>query len=116
MWLEVDSDLIIGIHNERCDSDYEWVEYEGDSEPNPGDKWDGKKVIAVEEDALTKSGEINAIAQAHIFDYYPTWKQLNIMRDGTKTATNKMSKFIDAVREWTHDKKPDLKKLDKIKP
>lgn len=119
MWLEVDDGLIIGIHNEHCDSDYEWIEYDGENEPNPGDEWDGEKVVTVavdDDDALSEVEETNAIAQAYIFEYYPTWKQLNIMRDGTKTANTKMSKFIDAVRKWTHDKKPDIKALEKIKP
>jgi hypothetical protein len=42
MWLEIDDDLIIGVHSDKCDNDCLWVEFDG--EANPGDRWHKNKV------------------------------------------------------------------------
>lgn len=43
------------------------------------------------------------LCRNHIFKYYPDWKQLDIMRRGTKEANDKMNTFIDTCRDWSND-------------
>lgn len=54
-----------------------------------------------------EKGDINFIAGEHIRKYYPEYKQLNIMRSGTLEEQEKMTKFIDAVRNWANSENPD---------
>lgn len=51
--------------------------------------------------------EINEFAQEHIFKYYPSWKQSNILREGDQTEITKMGTFIDSVRSWSNGENPD---------
>tara|TARA_Y100000385_G_C12627314_1_gene439675 strand:+ start:155 stop:520 length:366 start_codon:yes stop_codon:yes gene_type:complete len=48
------------------------------------------------------SEEINNFAQNQIYKFYPSWKQSNILREGTAEQKNKMGIFIDAVRNWSN--------------
>lgn len=51
--------------------------------------------------------EINEFAQEHIFKYYPSWKQSNILRENDSQEVTKMGIFIDAVRGWSNQANPD---------
>lgn len=54
-----------------------------------------------------EKSEINQFAQEYIYKYYPSWKQSNILREGTEQDILKMSTFINAVRDWSNQEKPD---------
>jgi len=54
-----------------------------------------------------ENSEINEFAQEHIFKYYPSWKQSNILREGDQTEITKMGTFIDSVRSWSNGENPD---------
>ncbi len=112
-WLEIDSGTIIGVHSERCESQLEWVEYEG--EASPGDGWVDGKVVPAEED-ITPEDLRRRLARARILEYYPEWKQLNILREGDATVIATMGKFIDACRAWSNDLQADPGLLDQIVP
>ena len=43
------------------------------------------------------------LCRSHIFKFYPDWKQLDVMRRGSKTDNDNMNKFIDACRDWSND-------------
>jgi hypothetical protein len=51
--------------------------------------------------------EINKFAQEHIFKYYPSWKQSNILRENDLEEVTKMGNFIDSVRSWSNQGSPD---------
>lgn len=51
--------------------------------------------------------EINEFAQEHIFKYYPSWKQSNILRENNPQEVTKMGNFIDSVRAWSNQVNPD---------
>lgn len=115
-WLEIDGDDVVGVHSTEGHSDFKWVQLsEEDEEPNPGDKFiDGKIVrVEIEMDVLQ---EKRMVAQHKITGQYPVWKQVNILRAGTKSEQTKMGTFVDAVRNWSNDPKSTLKQLEKIKP
>jgi len=54
-----------------------------------------------------ENSEINEFAQEHIYKYYPSWKQSNILRDGNQEQITLMGNFIDAVRTWSNQANPD---------
>jgi hypothetical protein len=54
-----------------------------------------------------EQSEINQFAQEHIFKYYPTWKQSNILRENDSVEVLKMGTFIDAVRNWSNQEGAD---------
>jgi hypothetical protein len=54
-----------------------------------------------------ENSEINEFAQEHIFKYYPSWKQSNILRENDTEKVTKMGVFIDAVRDWSNQENPD---------
>jgi hypothetical protein len=54
-----------------------------------------------------ENSEINEFAQEHIFKYYPSWKQSNILRENDPQEVTKMGIFIDAVRDWSNQANPD---------
>lgn len=54
-----------------------------------------------------EQSEINQFAQDHIYKYYPSWKQSNILREGNEVEILKMSTFINAVRDWSNQENPD---------
>lgn len=54
-----------------------------------------------------ENSEINEFAQEHIFKYYPSWKQSNILRENDSEEVTKMGIFIDAVRDWSNQTNPD---------
>ena len=54
--------------------------------------------------------------EAHIDRYYPTYKQLNIMRTGSAEEVAKMGAFIDACRDWSNGDNPDPAALAAITP
>jgi len=57
------------------------------------------------------------LAYQHIIKYYPEWRQLNVMRNGTQEENSKMSAFIDLCRAWSNDPSNiDPFGLDNIKP
>lgn len=51
--------------------------------------------------------DIKYIAGEYIRQYYPEYKQLNIIRSGTEQEQVKMTTFIDAVRAWSNTSTPD---------
>jgi hypothetical protein len=53
------------------------------------------------------NSEINEFAQNHIYKYYPSWKQSNILREGTEEQKSQMGTFINAVRDWSNGENPD---------
>lgn len=54
-----------------------------------------------------EKSEINQFAQEHIYKYYPSWKQSNILREGNEVDILKMSTFINTVRDWSNQENPD---------
>jgi hypothetical protein len=54
-----------------------------------------------------ENSEINEFAQQHIFKYYPSWKQSNILRENNPDMVTEMGGFIDAVRTWSNQASPD---------
>ena len=54
-----------------------------------------------------EQSEINEFAQNHIYKYYPTWKQSNILRENNSEEVTKMGSFIDAVRAWSNQPNPN---------
>ena len=54
-----------------------------------------------------ENSEINEFAQEHIFKYYPSWKQSNILRENDPQEVTKMGIFIDAVRNWSNQENVD---------
>lgn len=52
----------------------------------------------------------------HIERHYPTYKQLNLMRSGTKAEKDKMDTFINACRDWSKSQNPDPAALEAIQP
>ena len=113
MWLEIDDDLIVGVHSDRCDNDYFWIEYEGDA--NPGDRWQKNKVIPQKVD-VDEEAQKRFAARAKIMEFYPEWKQLNILREGNERQISKMGRFIDACRKWSNSKSATTTQLEKINP
>ena len=126
MWLEIEQDTIVGVHNVQGQSDLQWVEYQGNDDPNPGDRFKKGKVIpirpehpqsltALSEEQLAE-GRKRWRAQQHIVAVYPDWQQLNILRAGDPQAIQRMGRFIDAVRAWSNDPKSTEPALQKITP
>lgn len=116
LWLEIDGETIIGVHNYRCESDLTWIKYEGEGGEDimPGQLWKNNKVVVPTVEFTAE--DIQAAATQHINEAYPTWKQLNIIREGNKEEIDKMSRFIDAVRDWSNKPKAKIENLKKIKP
>ena len=57
------------------------------------------------------------LAYKQIIKYYPEWRQLNIIRNGTLEENSKMSEFIDSCRAWSNDpSNVDPFGLDSVKP
>jgi hypothetical protein len=56
---------------------------------------------------IWEQSEINNFAQEHIYKYYPSWKQSNVLREGNEQELLKMSNFINAVRAWSNQESPD---------
>ena len=54
-----------------------------------------------------EQSEINEFAQNHIYNYYPTWKQSNILRGNNQEQITLMGNFIDAVRTWSNQENVD---------
>ena len=53
---------------------------------------------------------------AHIERHYPTYKQLNLLRNGTNDEKDKMGAFINACRDWSNGENPDPAALEAIQP
>lgn len=114
LWLEIDGDTIIGIHNYQCQSELKWIKYEGDAEVSPGDTYKNGKIISSKVEPAVE--DIKSAATGYIVKFYPTWKQLNVLREGDKQDIEKMSRFIDSVRAWTRKPKAKIEDLEKILP
>ena len=56
------------------------------------------------------------LCAAHIEHNYPTYKQLNLLRSGTKAEKDKMDTFINACRDWSNGENPDPAALEAIQP
>jgi hypothetical protein len=56
------------------------------------------------------------LCAVHITTHYPDWKQLNILRVGTKAQKDQMTTFIDACRDWSNGEKPNPAALAAIAP
>lgn len=55
-------------------------------------------------------------AYNHIAQYYPLWRQLNVLREGNPVEIERMGTFIDAVRAWSDGTNPDPAALRAIVP
>jgi len=53
---------------------------------------------------------------AYINQYYPAYKQLNLLRAGTPAEQDQMTAFIDACRAWSNGVNPDPAALAAIQP
>ena len=79
-------------------------------------------VLAQSEIELTRvqyearPNEARRLCAEHIAIYYPEWKQLNLLRAGTKIEKDKMDVFINACRDWSNGEKPDPMALASIQP
>ena len=113
-WLEIDGETIVGVHSYRCQSELVWGKYEGEEEVMPGQLWKNNKVVQPKVEYTAE--DVQAAATQHINEVYPTWKQLNILREGNKNEIDKMGQFIDAVRAWSNKPKVKIEDLKKIKP
>lgn len=100
MWLEINGQVIIGIHSDKCENENTWVDHDGDADV--GDQWVEKKVIKCA-DSIDDLDSRRVIAQSEILKRYPIWKQLNILRKNDWQEVTDMGKFIDAVRNWSND-------------
>ena len=60
--------------------------------------------------------QVRNAAQDHILQYYPLWRQLNILRNGVASEIATMGAFIDAVRAWSNAATPDLAALRTLLP
>lgn len=62
--------------------------------------------------------EISSFATNHIYNYYPIWKQQNIISFGSDEEKQKMNQFIQLVISWTDSSNPQLfdGSLEKIIP
>lgn len=121
MWLEIEDELVIGVHSDKCISENKWVEY--DDQATPGDKWiDGKLIKNSETVPDSITGELSdeqirrIMAKDKILMFYPLWKQLNILRECNIFAISKMGSFIDACRNWSNDLDQPESVLDEIEP
>lgn len=56
------------------------------------------------------------LCKAKIDAHYPTHKQLNLLRSGTKAEKDKMDAFINACRDWSNGENPDPAVLEAIQP
>ena len=113
MWLEIDGDLIVGVHAQCCTSLFQWIEYGGSAKP--GDRWDGENVLP-RRDAVDAANAQRAAVHAHIIAVYPLWKQLNILREGNASDVATMGRFIDACRAWSNNDNVSRDKLNEILP
>jgi hypothetical protein len=64
----------------------------------------------------TRSEAARRLCAKHILAYYPEWKQLNLLRAGTKAQKDQMTAFIDACRAWSNGDNPDPAALTAIAP
>ena len=63
-----------------------------------------------------RPNEARRLCAVHITTHYPDWKQLNILRAGTKAQKDQMTAFIDACRDWSNGEKPNPADLAAIAP
>jgi hypothetical protein len=63
-----------------------------------------------------RPNEARRLCADHITNHYPDWKQLNILRAGTKAQKDQMTAFIDACRDWSNGDKPNPADLAAIQP
>ena len=112
-WLEIDGDTIVGVHSEEGTSPLQWVAYEGTA--SPGDRWTDNKVIPAVDDTPPEEVRRRA-ARLRISEVYPEWRQLNILRSGTRKEIARMGKFLDACRAWSNDPNAPEEALAAIQP
>jgi len=60
--------------------------------------------------------QIKNAAYDQIVKYYPEYKQLNILMEGSEAEITKMKTFIQAVRDWSNGPNPDLTAVRAITP
>ena len=79
---------------------------------------DDENTIIATEKGLEKPAKIRArrLCAVHIERHYPTYKQLNLLRSGTKAEKDKMDTFINACRDWSNGENPDPAALEAIQP
>ena len=63
-----------------------------------------------------RPNEARRLCAEHITTHYPEWKQLNLLRAGTKAQKDQMTAFIDACRAWSNAEKPNPVDLAAIQP
>lgn len=113
MWLEIQNNIVIGVHSEKLSSSAQWVEYDGDV--MPGDTWSGSSHTQ-QPPEFTDEELIDLAAREQIFESYPLWKQLNIIREGNTEELTKMGSYIDSVRDWSNTPGASLDDLALIEP
>jgi len=62
------------------------------------------------------SHEAAQYAGLYINRFYPVYKQLNILRSGSKEEQQQMDVFIEACRAWANSAAPVLSDVTKIVP
>lgn len=66
--------------------------------------------------AAEHQAEVRRLCADKINGVYPTYKQLNLLRSGTKAEKDKMDTFINACRDWSNGENPDPAALEAIQP
>lgn len=116
VWLEIDeNDFIVGQHSERCESDHQWVEYEGDSPIQPGDRYIQGQVVPAAPPPLKGEARRHR-AERHIAKAYSIQEQLNILRKNHTTELTKMNQFMDDAYTWADNPNQSVQDLEKIQP
>ena len=82
--------------------------------------WDPERQAVIRDPLLVSVAESEAWrqqqARSRILQFYPLWKQLNILREGDGVTIATMGKFIDACRAWSNDPQADPDQLNQIVP
>lgn len=112
MWLEINNDIIVGVHSNRCENESQWIEYDG--EAKPGDRWQNDRVVE-QADEVDEVVQKRIAARAKITEHYPEWNQLNILREDNERQIARMGRFIDACRAWSNRADSSFAELERIR-
>ncbi len=119
MWLQINDDLIVGVHSDECETSDIWIETD-EIDVMAGDSWVKGKLkknrpeqpSLSEEQVLANSRRL--VASKEIKSKYPEWNQLNILRKGEPDCVKSMGSFIDEVRAWSNNVELPDDKIDII--
>jgi len=81
----------------------------------PDIAWWNDKTKKVERDPRIADPR-NTQAREKILQFYPVWRQMNVLRSGDSVEVEKMGLFIDVVRAWANDRDRPVSDLEKIIP